>query len=59
MRERCASCHPVYAPGTMTFAMWEAKVEDMRGRFAARQLPWLTPLEERALFEYLRRHAAS
>jgi len=59
MRQKCGGCHPVYAPGTLTFEMWRVKVEAMRPRFAARGMPWLAPEEEHALFDYLRAHAGS
>jgi hypothetical protein len=57
LRERCAGCHRVYAPGTMTIAMWQFQVERMRGEFAKRGMPWLTTREESALLEYLAAHA--
>jgi diheme cytochrome c len=57
MRQRCASCHPLYAPRTMTLDMWKVKVEAMRPRFAERGMAWLTPAEERALLDYLAAHA--
>jgi hypothetical protein len=57
LRERCAGCHRVYAPGTMTVAMWEVQLERMRDLFARRGIPWLTRVEEQALREYLAAHA--
>jgi hypothetical protein len=57
LRDRCAGCHRVYAPASMTRAMWEYQVERMRGEYARRGRPWLMPDEERALLEYLARHA--
>ncbi|MFN8543908.1 MAG: hypothetical protein U0807_06860 [Candidatus Binatia bacterium] len=57
LQQRCGGCHPVYAPGSMTIAMWEVKLEAMRRLFAQQQIPWLTEDEERTLVAYLRRHA--
>ena len=57
LRDRCAGCHRVYAPGTMTLAMWEVQLERMRGEFSRRGMPWLAPEEERALVDYLAAHA--
>ena len=59
LRQRCSACHPVYAPGSMTFEMWKVKVADMRERFAQRGFPWLTADEERTLLDYLRSHAGT
>jgi hypothetical protein len=59
LRERCAGCHRVDAPGTMTIAMWEVQLERMRDVFARRGIPWLTPAEEQALRGYLAAHAGS
>ncbi len=39
--------------------MWEAQIARMRGLFAQRGVPWLTPAEERALRDYLATHAGS
>ncbi|HJQ85175.1 MAG TPA: hypothetical protein VKA21_13915 [Candidatus Binatia bacterium] len=57
LRERCAGCHRVYAPGTMTLAMWDVQLERMRSLFARRGIPWLTADEERSLHDYLAAHA--
>jgi Dihaem cytochrome c len=59
LRERCAGCHRVYAPGSMTLAMWQVQVQRMRGEFARRGMPWLKPDEERALLGYLAAHAGA
>jgi hypothetical protein len=57
LRTRCNGCHRVHAPASMTFEMWKVQVARMQAEFARRGLPWLTPAEERALFDYLARHA--
>lgn len=57
MRRYCASCHPVYSPASMTFPMWEMKLDAMRRTFAQRGIPWLPAADEQTLIEYLRSHA--
>ena len=59
MRTKCAGCHPLHAPGSMTLEMWKVQVARMRTPFAQRGLPWLTPAEERALLDYLAAHAGT
>lgn len=59
LRERCAGCHGVHAPGSMTFDMWAVQLDRMRRLYAQRGLPWLTPAEEAALIGYLRAHAGT
>ncbi len=43
----------------MTLEMWKVQLDRMRGLYAQRGLPWLTPGEERALLDYLTAHAGS
>jgi len=57
LRERCVGCHRLYAPGSMTLAMWKVQTGRMREEFARRGMPWLPPDEERALLDYLAAHA--
>src|SRR5207244_11492167 len=57
LRERCVGCHRLYAPGSMTLAMWKVQTGRMREEFARRGMPWLVPDEERALLDYLAAHA--
>ena len=59
LRGRCAGCHRVYAPGSMTIETWRFQLERMRALFAQRGIPWLTPDEERALTGYLAAHAGT
>jgi hypothetical protein len=56
---RCGGCHRLYAPGVMTFPMWEMQMARMRSLFAQRGIPWLPPAEERVLLEYLAEHAGT
>jgi hypothetical protein len=58
-RERCGGCHVVYAPGSMTIAMWDVQLDRMRRLFAQRGLPWLAADEERTLRAYLAAHAGT
>ena len=56
---RCGGCHRVYAPGTMTLAMWDVQLGRMRALYAQRGIPWLVPDEEQALRDYLAKHAGT
>jgi hypothetical protein len=56
---RCGGCHRVYAPGSMTFEMWKLQLDRMRGLFAKRGIPWLSPDDEHALLDYLQAHAGT
>ncbi len=55
---RCGGCHRVYAPASMTAAMWEMQVERMQGELVRRGLPPLTKEERETLLVYLRRHGS-
>ena len=55
--ERCGGCHRPYAPQTMTLPMWQYQMERMRGVFAQKGVPWLSPEEEMLLRQYLARYA--
>lgn len=59
LRERCAGCHGLYPPGSMTLEMWKVQIENMRRLYAQRGMPWLTPAEERALLDYVTAHAGT
>lgn len=54
---RCAGCHRLYAPGTLTSAMWEVTVRRMQGELARRGVPPLTAEEQATLLEYLDHHS--
>ena len=43
----------------MTIAMWDVQLDRMQRLFAQRGIPWLTADEERALRDYLGRHAGT
>ncbi len=53
---RCGVCHGVYAPGTMTAAMWSTQVDAMMQQMAEAGTP-LTPEERRQILAYLTRNA--
>jgi mono/diheme cytochrome c family protein len=54
---RCSVCHRLYAPESMTAAMWDMQLERMRLLFDASRIPWLPPEEEATLVAYLHAHA--
>jgi len=58
MQRHCASCHPIYAPSSMTFPMWEMKLDAMHRLFVQRGLEWPGASDEQVLRDYLRAHAA-
>ncbi len=54
---RCGECHRPYAPGSMTWPMWEYQLGRMRLLFTQLRRPWLSPEEEELVTDYLKRHA--
>ena len=54
---RCAGCHRLYAPGTMTAAMWKVTVARMQGELARRGVTPLSGDEQALVLEYLDRHS--
>ncbi len=57
--ERCNECHRVFAPGSLTSAMWEFQVDRMQGEMVRRGFPPLRPDERKLVLDYLRRHSAN
>jgi hypothetical protein len=55
--QRCGECHRAYAPGSMTWPMWEYQLGRMRMLFMQLRRPWLSPEEESLVTDYLKRHA--
>jgi hypothetical protein len=55
---RCAGCHPVYAPGTLTTAMWEMQLDRMQGEMVRRGVNPLTAQERFLVMSYLRAHSS-
>jgi len=54
---RCGECHRSYAPGSMTWPMWEYQLGRMRLLFTQLNRPWLSSEEEGLVTDYLKRHA--
>jgi len=54
---RCNTCHRVFAPGSLKFAMWKVQVERMQGEIVRHGMPPLTPDERHVLLDYLKRHS--
>jgi hypothetical protein len=54
---RCGGCHRLYAPGSLTAAMWEVTVQRMQGEQVRRGVPPLTNDEKTALLAYLAQHS--
>ncbi len=55
--ERCGTCHRPYSPASMTAAMWEAQIEAMDTKIAQAGQPPLSPEQQLAIFDYLKRNA--
>jgi mono/diheme cytochrome c family protein len=55
---RCAACHQLYAPGSMTAAMWELQVARMQEEMLRRAVNPLTEQERYLVLTYLKAHAA-
>ncbi len=54
---RCNTCHRVFAPGSLKFAMWKVQVERMQGELVRHGLAPLTLDERNVLLDYLKRHS--
>jgi len=54
---QCGLCHPAHHPGLLTAEMWKVQVARMAEMRARRNLPPLTPDEERTILDYLTSHA--
>ena len=55
--DRCSGCHRLYAPGSLTTAMWEVTVQRMQGELVRRGVPPLTREEQATLLAYLANHS--
>ena len=56
---RCAGCHRLYAPGSMTYPMWALTIKRMQGESVRRGIAPLTTEEEKVILEYLRMHGGN
>lgn len=54
---RCSGCHRIYAPSSLTAAMWELTVRRMQGELVRRGTPALTSEEQATLLAYLAQHS--
>ncbi|MGH7896117.1 MAG: hypothetical protein ACREQL_15705 [Candidatus Binatia bacterium] len=54
---RCGECHRPYAPGSLTWPMWEYQLGRMKTLFSQLRRPWLGAEEEELVAGYLQRHA--
>lgn len=54
---RCGGCHRLYAPASLTAAMWDITVQRMQGELARRGVPPLTADEQTTLLAYLAQHS--
>jgi mono/diheme cytochrome c family protein len=54
---RCAGCHRLYAPGTLTAAMWELQMDRMQAEMARRGVRPLDATERDLVLHYLQAHA--
>ena len=54
---RCGGCHRVYAPSTMTAAMWSEQIVAMRQKIAEAGQPPMSTFDEHQILSYLQRHA--
>jgi hypothetical protein len=55
--DRCGGCHRLYAPASLTAAMWEVTVRRMQGELVRRGVPPLTRDEQATLLAYLAQHS--
>jgi mono/diheme cytochrome c family protein len=55
---RCSGCHQLYAPGSLTGAMWEVQVERMQTEMRRRAVNPLTEQEKYLVLSYLKAHAS-
>jgi mono/diheme cytochrome c family protein len=54
---RCSGCHPLYAPRSLTAAMWEVQVDRMQQEMLRRAVNPLTEQERYLVLSYLKAHA--
>lgn len=55
-RERCNGCHRLYAPGSLTAAMWEIQLDRMQEEMARRGERPLDATERDTVLRYLYVH---
>jgi len=57
-RDRCGGCHRLYAPSTLTAAMWEMQIDRMQGEMTRRGARPLDTLERDTVLRYLQAHGS-
>ncbi len=57
-RTRCGGCHRLYAPATLTAAMWEMQLERMDREMARRGVRPLDTAERDTVLRYLQAHGS-
>jgi hypothetical protein len=55
--KECGTCHAAYPPHLLRPAMWRIQVERMADLRRRKGMPPLTAVDERAILDYLTRHA--
>jgi hypothetical protein len=55
--ERCGTCHRLYPPHSMTFAMWQIQMAAMQLKIVAAGEAPLTLDQEQEILDYLQRNA--
>jgi hypothetical protein len=56
-KQRCDTCHRVFAPSSLKYEMWKFQVNRMQGEMVRRGLPPLTAEERATILDYLKRHS--
>ena len=56
-RQRCSTCHRLYAPQLLTAEMWGYMIPRMEQEMLRRRGPPLKAEEKQTILEYLQKHA--
>jgi hypothetical protein len=57
-RQRCATCHRVYAPQVLTAEMWTFMVNRMEQEMLRRGVPPLRADEKQTILDYLQKYSS-
>jgi diheme cytochrome c len=57
-RQRCSSCHRLYAPSIVTAEMWKVIVARMEQQMRQAGRPPLSADESRMILDYLQKHSS-
>jgi Dihaem cytochrome c len=58
-RQRCSSCHRLYAPSILTAEMWKVIVARMEQQMRQAGSPPLSADESRMILDYLQKHSSN